>query len=178
MFSKITSFDQVQLTKAKVLILCDIDDTLIHYPNCDKECIKILQEIGEFNHKEIENLQLENLHKMYKNVKDPSPTDLTGFVSLVSKIKEKNNEIMLLTARSAEGDQYTRKQLTKVGINCDNLKIHYTNNMITKGEYIKSNIDISKYDEVICIDDYELYIMSILKVCPQIKCYLFKAQNI
>ena len=80
---------------------------------------------------------------------------------------------MLLTARSAEGDQYTRKQLTKVGINCDNLKIHYTNNMITKGEYIKSNIDISKYDEVICIDDYELYIMSILKVCPQIKCYLF-----
>ena len=45
---------------------------------------------------------------------------------------------------------------------------------MTKGEYIKANINLSQFDNVIFIDDYQSSIASVQALFPEIKCYLFK----
>jgi hypothetical protein len=49
-----------------------------------------------------------------------------------------------LTARNSKIDALTKKQLNNIGLKSNTFDIHCTDNIITKGEYIQKNIDLSE----------------------------------
>jgi hypothetical protein len=53
-------------------------------------------------------------------------------------------KLLFLTARNKSFHDNTKKQLLHIGILCEDNDIHYTNNTITKGKYIKNNIDANE----------------------------------
>ena len=114
---------------------------------------------------------------MYKHVHKPTPTDNDGFINMMNKISMTNSKLMFLTARTKNYDKTTQKQFNDINILSYDYGIHYTEAKITKGEYIKQNINIEEWDEVIFIDDYLSYIQSVKTLFPQIKCYNFIINN-
>jgi hypothetical protein len=94
-------------------------------------------------------------------------------MNMVKKIKECNGKLLFLTARNKSNHNKTKQNLTQIGITYNDNDIHYTNNTISKGEYIKNNINVNDWDEIIFIDDYSTYIKSVSDLFPQIICYNF-----
>jgi hypothetical protein len=173
MLKTISSFSQIELTNdKKYLILCDIDETILHFPDCDRDCKELIKDFcpKDLTYKE----DLEYLQNMYRRVRNPTHTDPEGFVSMVSRINENNGKLMFLTARNATSEGLTKRQLEKIGI--IDFEIHFTNATISKGEYIKRHIDLSEWENIIFIDDYDAYIKSVLNIHPQIVCYKFKIE--
>jgi len=174
-YETITSFNEVKLTN-KTLILCDIDDTIMHYPECDKKCKELLKELflQELTGPDLEK-ELKEIKNIYKRVKPPSHTDYHGFVSMLNKLSELNGKLIFITARNKGTEYWTEKQLKQIGIDPEKYDIHYVGTKISKGEYIKLYIDLSDWDSVIFIDDYVSFIKSVLELHPEIKCYKFEA---
>jgi hypothetical protein len=175
MTEKIVSFDQVELTKDKTLILCDIDDTIFHYPNRDEICNNIFKEFYSDLELSVDECrkELNYLRGMYKILKDPEHTDYVGFVSLLKRLDSQNGKLVLLTARDEGCNDITKADIETIGLNSNDFEIYYTSNRISKGEYIKKNIDISEWDDVIFIDDNQVNIQSVLYFFPAIRCYMF-----
>ncbi len=173
MFTTISSFNQIEIKKKNTLVLCDIDDTLLYYPDCDKKCQEILKDMFTIDKNLDYNLELINLKNMYKQINSPSHTDYIGFTNLIKKLEKTEGTLMYLTARSECYDKITKCHLKKIDIDKYNFKIHYTNNEISKGEYIKKFINLDEWEEIIFIDDYPSYIESVYNLFPQIKCYNF-----
>lgn len=173
----ISSFNQVELTtNKKLLVLCDIDGTVLHFPDCDRFCNELIKDFCPNGPNEpTYNEELANLKSMYYRIREPSHTDYEGFVSMIKKINETEGKIMFLTARHLDSDSWTKKQLKQIGINPEDFKIHYTGSKITKGEYIKEHINLDGWENIIFIDDYDSYIKSVTDLHPQIKCYKFEA---
>lgn len=174
MSKTISSFNEVELTNGlKYLIICDIDETILHFPNCNILCESLVKELM------LKDEDYENELKFYyKNIMPPKHTDHDGFYNMVKKLNETNGKLIFLTARNLESDDWTKKHLKQIGISPDEFEIHYTCNKITKGEYIKTYIDISDWKNIIFIDDYDSYIKSVKDIYPEISCYKFiKYQN-
>ncbi len=178
MLKTISSFNQVELTPGvKPLILCDIDGTLLHFPDRDNFCENFIKEIcpDGTNDPNYEK-ELDNLKNMYISIKPPSHTDYNGFISMLKKIREMEGKLMFLTARGSSADAWTKKQLKIIGVNPEDFDIHYTGNKITKGEYIKRYINLTGWENVVFIDDYESFIKTVTELHPQIVCYKFEAK--
>lgn len=175
MIITISSFKDVILTKEKTLVLCDIDDTVLHWPDCDYECQKILD--SDYNicleTKEDYEIYCRDLIYTYKHINNPIHTDFIGFVSMIQKLKINNSKLVFLTARNKDYSKGTKKHLTQIGLNCDEFDIHYTGSIITKGEYIQNFINLNEWNDVIFIDDSENNINSVINLHPQIRCYKF-----
>lgn len=178
MLKTISSFNQIELTKGlKPLILCDIDGTILHFPDCDNFCKEFIKEICPLGPIDpAYNLELENMKDMYIRVRPPTHTDYDGFVSILDNIKQMEGKLVFLTARRGGCENWTKKQLKQIGINPEDFEIHYTGSVITKGEYIKRHIDLTGWEHVIFIDDYESFIKSVKVLHPQIVCYKFEAK--
>jgi hypothetical protein len=127
----------------------------------------------------------QGMYDMSAMILKAQHTDYDGFVNMYDKVKKLNGKIIFLTARNLSGDKTTKKHLKDIGINdlfgSDNeIEIHYTNNTISKGEYIKNNITTTigenNFTQIIFIDDYESYIETVLRhyTNEEINCYLFK----
>lgn len=178
MLKIISSFNEVELTKNKtLLVLCDIDGTLLHFPDCDRFCEEFVKELcpngkNDPGYKK----ELENLKNMYRRIRPPIHTDYEGFVSMVKSINEMNGKLMFLTARHSNSDSWTRSQLKQIGVNPEDYEIHYSGSSMTKGEYIKRNINLDDTEEVIFIDDYDSFIKSVKDLNPDIICYKFEAK--
>lgn len=177
MIVDINTFNDIEITKDKSLVICDIDDTLLYYPTLDYMplCIDMIKELYPYlteNDAKYKK-ELEGLINMYKYINSPKHTDFDGFMNMSEKIKNTNGELIFLTARNETSTKLTIKQFNDIGLNYDNYKVHYTNNKISKGEYIKNNIDITQYNDVIFIDDYYSYIESVINEFNFIKCYKF-----
>lgn len=171
----ISSFYQVELlNNLKYLIICDIDGTILHFPNCNKDCREIIKDLSP--RKEDYKKELQQLKNMYINIKEPIHTDYDGFVDMLNKLNKTNSKLIFLTARTLESDILTKKHLRQIGIQPDDFEIHYTGTQISKGEYIKKYIDLSCWENIIFIDDYDSYIKSVTDIYPNIICYKFCIQ--
>jgi hypothetical protein len=175
----ISSFNQVELTtNKKLLVLCDIDGTVLYFPNCDKFCEDFVKEFCPNGKNDSRYEQkLENLKNMYRRIRSPTHTDYEGFVSMVKTINEINGKLMFLTARDSVSDSWTRRQLKQIGVNPEDFEIHYSGLRMTKGEYIKRHINLDSIEDVIFIDDRDSFIKSVKDLHPQIKCYKFEVQK-
>jgi hypothetical protein len=170
---QISSFNDIKITKNNTLILCDIDNTVLHYPECNNKCLEIMKDLKNDLTEEEFNRDLNIFCNYYKILNKPIHTDYDGFINMVNKIKESNSKLLFLTARNKSFHNKTKEQLLHVGISCDDNDILYTDNIITKGEYIQNNININEWNEIIFIDDYLSYIKSVNDIFPNIICYNF-----
>lgn len=178
MIHTISSFTQINLDKPRTLVLCDIDDTILHFPERDKFCKEIADDFYPNGiHDKTYYAELKKLKEMYVLIKEPKHTDYSGFVSMVNTLKATNGQLMFLTARHVDSDKWTRRQLRKLGINPDEFYIHYTCAMMSKGDYIKQNISFTHWSATVFIDDFDPYIQSVRDICPDITCYKFQAKN-
>lgn len=171
-FTIISSFEEILLpSSGKPLIICDIDYTFIcpiyspHY-FVDKFKMKY------FDEKSIERISNEYSNRSFK-LGHIRQTDPKGFKKMVEQVQQIGGNLIFLTARHVHGHKKTLDDLNKVGLNTHKFKIHYTNNQISKGEYIKMYKLTEGYDYVCFIDDYLDYIHSVVDLFPDINCYRF-----
>jgi hypothetical protein len=177
MFTTINTFESIIIDeKKKTLVICDIDNTILYQkPEQKIEFFyKMVRDDFEDMLSEEEIIKETNdFYQMAINMATPKCTDFQGFLNLEKKIKNLNGKIIFLTARNIATEKYTQNQFSKIGLDHKNYQIHYTNNTISKGEYIKNNIDLSPYDDIIFIDDYECYISIVKNLNKNITCYKF-----
>lgn len=185
MYTTINNFDSVELVSDNTLIICDIDNTLLYF-YCDKDDSFFLEIIKDMIDPELSveekinqiNKEIRELKLMYQKINNSVKcTDFEGFLNLQEKIKNTNSELILLTARNSSSDTWTRKNIKDIGLNCDDIQIHYTNDKISKGEYIKNNLKLESYSDIIFIDDYECYIQKVIEFVPQSRCYKFEIKS-
>lgn len=168
----IRKFDQVGFTD-NTLLLIDIDDTTLYY---DKN-IYHFYNLNKQMYPELTNDAHASFaysdYCRYTQYRSPSHTDATGFARLVERAKKSNSVVMFLTSRNCRSEQLTKMEFASIGINYDLFEVHYTNNDISKGDYIGRYIDCTKFKEVVFIDNDEKNIESVQISCPRIVCYKF-----
>lgn len=172
---QINSFEQIFIDgKSKPLVICDIDETILTFDNGIEFCNNLVNELDiDFN--SVDKIkEFDHAFSMYKSIRNPIHTDSKGFDQMYKTVLEQNGKIIFLTARNEKSEKKTRKDLESVGLKYNCFEVHYTNNAVTKGDYIKQNISLDGFDQIIFIDDYLSYIDSVKLACPQIQCYLFK----
>jgi hypothetical protein len=177
-YTQINSFKEVVLNEnIKPLVICDIDYTLLCCSVPIDKIYKLLKDDCEFL--EIEDKNLRKYANDWRNTAYHmgfiKQTDPEGFSEMVNNIKRLGGKLIFLTARGNLAHDMTINQFIKVGIqNPQHYEIYYTNNTITKGEYIKKYDLIQGFESVSFIDDYPCYLDSVSKLFPEINCYLFK----
>lgn len=163
-------------SKKKTLVICDIDDTILFYDKTIHYFIEFVKK--DFPNWTDDSIKTEGyyFYNMYRLIATPKHTDFDGFMSMIETIKSTNNNFLFLTARTNDeknNNKNIRQKFDNIGLNYDDFNVHYTNNLMSKGYYIKNNIKVSSYDTVIFIDDYETYIKSVTEHFPHIICYQF-----
>ncbi len=153
--------------KPNTLILCDIDNTLLHHPAINNEWVDTIQQlfllhnrsiIGEYNTAKA----AEDANNYCNTLFDTIPmqhTDREGFFAMV----ETATEFAFVTARHEFARQFTYDNLRGLGIDPSGHVVHFSGN-IPKGEYIRTNFDLSKYDYVVFIDDQVGNLQNVLGV--------------
>jgi hypothetical protein len=169
----INTFNDVVIEKENTLILCDIDNTLLYYTKKATDFyIEVQKSIPNKPTHFYINKATEYYYK-YTAQSKPFHTDYDGFINMTNQLSTLNGNIMFVTARNKPYEDITKKHFSDIGLVYDDYVVHYTEDKISKGEYIKLFIDISNASDVIFIDDYDEYIQSVLDICPDIKCYKF-----
>jgi len=165
-FQCIRTFQDV-IIKSNTLVICDIDDTVI---KCKKPLNHFYQMVKEdfcfFSDCTHEMLLKEawDMQIMYNQLYGYTHTDSEGFEQMLNSISQTKSQLIFLTARSKQSDQATKKNLNQAGIYHEDFQIHYTKNEITKGQYIVDHIDLSGFDHVVFIDDYENQVLSVVNL--------------
>jgi hypothetical protein len=201
----ITTFKSVSITKQKPLVLCDIDDTVIGYDKDidhfydnlkmyieKKKSSKsgpshifsnILNNNNNNNNALFSMTDEEmrttayNMFDDYRRSHKPKHCDYSGFVDLLKRVHELGGELQFLTARHKHSTPYTRLQFDLIGLKYDDYRVHYTGNMISKGDYITRYFNLNHFGEVVFIDDLDSYIKSVVILCPSIQCYKFVRES-
>jgi hypothetical protein len=178
MWSIINSFSQIYLS-SKTLIICDIDDTLLYFPNIHPFSYdNLMKYYISLNNDETKahEMTINYINWLYK-ISTPFHTDMYGFYDILNRLNNfPQSNICFLTARSGnyENREFTKNNFTSIGLDYYKFDVHYSSN-IPKGEYIKNNINISNYDNIIFIDDKEFNIQNVnLYFGSRIKCYKFE----
>ena len=170
---KIHTFYSIDISQNS-LVLCDIDDTLLVFPKCPEafynEAYDYYTNIGYNAH--LTKKFIYNDWELNRYFKKPSITDKEGFFHLLERIEKTNSTLCFLTARSGFYHQKTINDLEKVNINGNKFKIYYTNGSV-KGDYIKQNINLLDYNNVIFVDDNNDQLENVNKEVPFITCYKF-----
>jgi hypothetical protein len=170
----ISSFNEIVLKpNLKPLIICDIDDTII----CPDKGVEYFFNLikKDFPYEPIpwiqkEAIELSNLSRCLNKLHH---TDYDGFISLVNRVNNLNGKLVFLTARHEKYIAETKKDFEQIGLNYDDFKVYYTNNEISKGEYIYNKIHLSPYESLIFIDDRDICISSVADWVPYFNCYKF-----
>lgn len=176
---EINTFYDVEITKHNTLILCDIDETVLRYEKTIDHFYKMVKEDVPNEEEEFYKNEANDFYRMYKSmgkkISHPQHTDIEGFNNMIDQLEKINGSMMFITARNEASMEVTCEHLNDININHEKYKIHFTNNKISKGEYIKKNININDFNDIIFIDDYESYIKSVTNIFnDKIRCYRFK----
>jgi len=168
----ISKFDSIVFIHDKPLVICDIDETILYLD-------------GNEAYKKNNNIQFPLFYSKnssllsganYNNdphVRSIFPTDIEGFRRLEQRIASLGGKLIFLTARTSNGYKYVVEDFLKIGLDASKYEIHYTGNVIPKGEYIKNRIHLSGYNDIYFIDDLKDNIISVYQCFPQIHLYLF-----
>ena len=179
-FSVIKSFNEVKLDENyKPLVICDIDHTFIRCSHGLDHFRKIINyhanrlpnpvTIGLDLDKEVVDLM-----NIAYNIGFVKQTDPDGFNNMLQKIEQLGGKLIFLTARGIISHQKTVDDLKRAGFeHPEKFDIHYTNNEMTKGEYLKKTNLTDGYEHISFIDDYPSFIESVQHHFPDIRCYLF-----
>jgi hypothetical protein len=170
----INSFDLINISEPNTLVICDIDQTLLYWKKKPSELYYLVDEMYPGCSPEEKEKHAEYFLNIYINIHPPTHTDSEGFDKLIKKIENMSSQLIFLTARQKTTETYTKKDFKAIGIDYDKYPVYYTDNLVTKGEYIKNNIELDKYSQIIFIDDYDSYIESVLNLFPKIICYKFE----
>lgn len=173
MYTTINSFSQIEQIEHNSLIICDIDDTLLFWNKTPEDFIPMIKSFQPFITELELKLECEYWLSIYINTYNPEPTDKEGFDLFLQKIRDSNSKLLFLTARNQNSQQFTEKNFKAIGLEYHDYDIYYTNNIMTKGEYIKNNFNITPYKQLYFIDDYETNIYSIKQFFPNSQCYKF-----
>jgi hypothetical protein len=168
----INNFKDIEITNNKTLVICDIDNTILFHDVKLDKFVNIIKNDG-FNEQEILELARQMM-EIHCRIYPPSHTDLEGFKNLKDKVEKLNGKIIFLTARSYISDDFTKKQIQEIGLCYEEYEIHYTDNKISKGNYIKNNITTTIWNDIIFIDDYDFNLDSVKQILPESKCYKFE----
>ena len=177
MFTEINTFDNVLLFLENSLIICDIDNTLLHFPDLNQSNY---DEIFKYNNMLTNNsslaLNYTNIHWnqiiLHSNAKH---TDLNGFTKLISRIYNLKSNLCFLTARSGspENIDFTKNNFLQIGLDYNLFPVIYSS-MTPKGDFIKSNINLNEYSQIIFIDDLDFNLQNVYSnFGSRIQCYKF-----
>lgn len=173
----INSFKSVVFDTSKnPLVICDIDHTFI---KCAFDFHKVYSFLGggiKYNPAYIvlHHDTIDFMSRAY-NEGFVMQSDPEGFKSMLEKVENMGGKLIFLTARGVGSHEKTMSDLTRAGLDrLDRFEFHYTNNQISKGEYLKRLGIVSKFEHVSFIDDNQLFLASVYKIFPQINCYLFR----
>jgi hypothetical protein len=172
----IRSFDSIVIpSDKKTLVLCDIDKTLIRPIHTFSHYFTKLCTI--YNDSKIACDYANHLYMSALNNGDVTHTDKEGFMRMVDKVSSLGGSVVFLTARGKHAHEKTIQDLHKAGILYpESFTFHYTNNEITKGEYIRQYQLLDNYTHHIFIDDYPPYLESAITLFPHLHCYLFSCE--
>lgn len=174
MFEIINSFDSIEITSPNTLVICDIDETIIHF---EKNAYYFYYKLNDlfsedFSHNDLADITAI-MYETHKTYNLPSHTDIDGFNRLTRKLEETSGKLIFLTARNIKSNETTKKDLSSIFINPYQYSIHYTNNVISKGEYINTYIDLDGVNDIIFIDDLDENLYSFHCFFPKSKYYKF-----
>jgi hypothetical protein len=173
MFQEISSFDQIPILYPNSLIICDIDETFLYFPNNYNKLLE--NNINFYNNITI---AIEKTNLEWSNVINNTvakATDFDGFIRLLQRLKYNQSNICFLTARSdhLENIEFTKKNFSQIGINYNAFTVMYSYT-IPKGEYIKLNLNLDNYSQVIFIDDMDYNLQNVYNnFGNRINCYKF-----
>ena len=173
LYKTINAFLDIELpSSGRPLIICDIDYTLIRPINNFEYFYHRLKKkpITETRARMLAHEFLDSSINL-GHVKQSDPD---GFKKMTEQINKMDGDLIFLTARHIMSRQKTMDDLNKAGIDGQKYNIHYTGNIITKGEHIKLSNMNNGYDHVYFIDDQPANIQSVIDHVPNAKCYLFK----
>jgi hypothetical protein len=168
----IQKFSEIDI-QPNTLVLCDIDDTLLHHPVINNSWVHLISTFFYIKHNNpIESQkQTEEYYNEIVNAIPFQHTDREGFFNMV----EKSTEFAFVTARNVVAKEFTYSNLRSIDVDPEIHKVHFCGN-IAKGEYILRNFDLAKYDHVVFIDDQIGNLENVLSLLdhPGLKLYCFK----
>lgn len=170
----INSFKTVVFNETKrPLVICDIDDTFLR-PSEDPSYYNDLCKTAIIPPWEMD-YEVKCMMRTAMNMGFIKQTDFEGFNTMLENINRLNGKLIFLTARGSLYHEKTVRDLSICGLkNPEKYEIYYTNNQITKGEFIKKYNLLNGYEHISFIDDLSDAIKSVINIYPNINCYLFK----
>ena len=165
-WNKIDSFDQIQINP-NTLIICDIDETLLYFPEPITNSFK----------DSLESRDIEYWNKIFIK---PLHTDIEGFGRLLLRLAMYNGGLCFLTARPGHNEniEFTRDNFASLKLSYEAFKVYYSW-LVPKGEFIKQQINLTGYKDIIFIDDMDYNLKNVnFYFGEQIKCYKFVYKKI
>ena len=167
----IHSFSDVPIRGQKVLILCDIDDTLLKWKCSITSFYAIAMTYFPTESPEIHYAYAKNKMNVYRQSEPPIWTDKKGFADMITKLTPESKMIFLTARTGGIYANWTKRDFAHLGIPYDDSSVFYTCNKMSKGEYIRLYIPIEGFDQVIFIDDMPDNIRSVQEYFPNIECF-------
>lgn len=180
-WTTIRTFSEIKM-KPNTIILCDIDDTLLHHPAFNHTWINIIHSLF-YEHHFSKNTQILG-RTSCSTFDDSKENRSTSFLSRIDAIKikaetdakqfcdevlrnmpirhtdrngffdmvSKSTAFAFITARQLSSKDFTYANLRSIDVEPEQYKVHFSGHS-PKGEYIRSHFDLSKYEHVVFIDD-------------------------
>ena len=170
----ITSFKNIIFdNEKKPIVICDIDNTFIR-PKFDYNYY-YKKFRPEYTNISMYNEVIYYLYQKALDIGSVKNTDQEGFLYMLEQIRNLNGKLIFLTARGRRSHEQTIRDLANAGLeNAESYEIHYTNNDISKGDYIKKHNLLDGYEHYSFIDDDPRFIDSVFINYPEMNLYLFK----
>jgi len=180
-WTTVQKFSEIEILP-NTLVLCDIDDTLLHHPAINNYWVKIVNTFfymkihaltGEYDTKQSNEETNRYVDEVFARV-PIQHTDRDGFFKMV----ERSSDFAFVTARYEEARGFTYDNLRGLDIDPNVYKVYFCGH-IPKGEYIKRTFDLTKYEHVIFIDDQTRNLENVFLVVshPGLKLYRFKHER-
>jgi hypothetical protein len=178
-YKNINSFSEIEILP-NTIVLCDIDDTLIHHPYLNHDWITLIINLftakhfyvnGEYNATKGEIMADAYFETILKDI-PVKHTDQEGFFNQCVKAKK----WMFITARLPSTVDFTRDNLKSIGVDPDEFEVRFSGYK-KKGEYIRSELgeELKLYEHVVFIDDQPRNLENVysLVLHPSLQLYKF-----